>query len=291
MQAIHLTLLCTIGLQFCGSQYQYPVVSVETPESYVCPPASVLASLRDEVLDNVSVVLEELAGELNRSIEEIDLNDTTELNVSECGGYGWRRVAFLNMTDPDQSCPSSWREYSGNSVRFCGRAQSAGASCSSVNYSPDGMEYNEVCGRIIGHQFATPDALDSSISGEIDKPYVDGVSITHGSPRQHIWTLYGAHAEFRCCGQSPPSFVGDNFFCDTGNPSDEPTHYTLQTGHLLWDGESCLGEIHCCAPSSGPWFNTTLPASTTDDIEIRICADQGTSNEDTPLELIEIYVK
>ena len=67
------------------------------------------------------------------------------------------------MTDLDQSCSSAWREYSGDSVRFCGRAQNASASCSSVNYSPDGMEYKEVCGRIIGHQFATPHGLDTSI--------------------------------------------------------------------------------------------------------------------------------
>ena len=67
MQAIFLTLLCTAGQHFCSAQYQYPVVSVETPEGSVCPLASVLASVRDE---------------------EIDLNDTTELNASECGGYG-----------------------------------------------------------------------------------------------------------------------------------------------------------------------------------------------------------
>ena len=57
MQAIHLTLLCTIELQFCGARYQYPVVSVETPEGYVCPPASMFVSVKDEILDNISVIL------------------------------------------------------------------------------------------------------------------------------------------------------------------------------------------------------------------------------------------
>ena len=39
------------------------------------------------------------------------------------------------------------------------------------------------------------------------------------------------------------------------------------------------------------WFNTILTAPTTGDIEIQIFADQRTRDEDTPLGLIEIYVK
>ena len=292
---ILLTILCAIGLQVCSAQYQYPVVSVDTPKDSVCPPAGVLASLRDDIRDNVSVVLQVVAAELNGTIEEIDLNDTTEVFVSECGGYGWRRVAFLNMTDANQSCPNTWREYSQDSFRFCGRQQTNFGSCSSVNYSPDGLNYTEVCGRIIGYQYATPDGRDRFITltpgSEIDELYVDGVSITYGSPRQHIWTLYAGHHEFRCCGSQPPSFVGQNFFCDTGNPAGDPFHYSLHDSHLLWDGDGCTDDIHCCAPSSGPWFNTTLPAPTAEDIEIRICGDQQTTDEDTPLELIEIYVK
>ena len=36
-----------------------------------------------------------------------------------CGPGLWQRVAFLNMSDPSEQCPSAWREYSG--VRVCGR--------------------------------------------------------------------------------------------------------------------------------------------------------------------------
>ena len=36
-----------------------------------------------------------------------------------------------------------------------------------------------------------------------------------------------------------------------------------------------------------PWFCKQLPQTTTDDIEVRICGDQGIANEDTPVELIE----
>ena len=197
------------------------------------------------------------------------------------------------MTDPDQTCPSSWRLYSQDSVRACGRQESDTASCSSVQFSPDGYEYTHVCGRIIGYQFASTDGVQNNI---LNNPYVDGVSITHGTPRQHIWTLSGSHWDGRCCSSTPPSFVQQNYFCDTGNPqavSQTDWQYILYTNSPLWDGIAGCddADASCCAPHSGPWFNTTLTAPTTDDIEIRICGDEGTGNEDTPLELVEIYVK
>ena len=34
-----------------------------------------------------------------------------------------------------------------------------------------------------------------------------------------------------------------------------------------------------------------LPSSSTDDIEVRICGNEGTDNEDTPIELMEIYIQ
>ena len=39
------------------------------------------------------------------------------------------------------------------------------------------------------------------------------------------------------------------------------------------------------------WFSIQLPAPTTDMIEVSICCDENTINEDTPIELIEMYVQ
>ena len=58
--------------------------------------------------------------------------------------------------------------------------------------------------------------------------YIDGVSLTHGQPRQHIWSFaagldeVGSVPQFNCpCTNSgraiPPPFVGNNYFCDTGS--------------------------------------------------------------------------
>ena len=35
----------------------------------------------------------------------------------------------------------------------------------------------------------------------------------------------------------------------------------------------------------------TLPSSTTDDIEVRICGDQSITDEDSPTALVKLYVQ
>ena len=171
-----------------GQLYQLPAVTLETLEDAICPPDSDLETARINIARNVSNILQEIAAEIN--------------TVSECGGSGWRRVAFLNMTDPTQQCPDSWREYDQDSVRACGRQESDIASSSSVEYSPDGVEYTHVCGQIIGYQFGSPDGYSFSHGfytltpgNEINEPYVDGVSVTYGNPRQRIWSLYASFSE------------------------------------------------------------------------------------------------
>ena len=58
----------------------------------------------------------------------------------------------------------------------------------------------------------------------------------------------------------------------------------------LWDGESCVFSI-CCEFNNPPWFTKTLPSTTSDNIELRICIHQVTGTENTPIELIELYVQ
>ena len=83
--------------------------------------------------------------------------------VCGCSGTGgWTRVAYLNMTDPSQQCPSAWtlQTHSSESMRLCGR-ESSSASCKSVTYSTFGMNYSHVCGRVRGYQISTPDAFQN----------------------------------------------------------------------------------------------------------------------------------
>ena len=111
---------------------------------------------------------------------------------------------------------------------------------------------------MIGYQYGRPDGAHSS--RPTDDPYIEGVSITHGSPRQHVWTLINGQHEigrnYCSCNTgsiaSVPSFVGDNYFCESGTASS-PTSQ-LYTDDPLWDGEGCGGdEGPCC--NAPQWYS------------------------------------
>ena len=231
--------------------------------------------------------------------------------LQPCGGStGWRRVAYLNMSDPSQQCPSVWQEIT-TPHRVCGRRSTSG-SCEGLTYPAGSVQYDQVCGRIIGYQSGTPDAFggDATIgpSSSIDSYYLDGVSVTHGSPRQHIWSFAGGLDEgnpgpgyvsypYTCpcvpgSTSGPPLFVGQNYFCESGITQwNTRTHIFWPNGDPLWDGQGCGSTSSCCTFNSPPWFNIQLPSPTTDGIEVRICGNEANHNEDTPIQLMELYVK
>ena len=73
---------------------------------------------------------------------------------------------------------------------MCGRRFIGGSgSCEGVTYSTGSEQYDQVCGRIIGYQRGTPDGFAYGPNVSIDTYYVDGISVMHGFPRQHIWTF------------------------------------------------------------------------------------------------------
>ena len=225
--------------------------------------------------------------------------------ATSCGGSGWRRIAYLNMSDPSQQCPSVWQEIT-TPHRTCGR-RSLFSSCEGLTYSTGSEQYDQVCGRIIGYQLKHPSAFYFSYFGQsISNYHVDGVIVTRGSPRQHIWTFAAGLQELTtsypyetcpCEAGSPsgsriPSFVGQNYFCESGliqYPGNGPFFWS--NGDPLWDGQGCGPTSSCCTFNSPPWFNVTLPSFTTDDIEVRICFTQGARNNDSPIQLMELYVK
>ena len=216
---------------------------------------------------------------------------------------GWVRVANLNMTDPDQQCPENLTlSHTDQPIRLCGRSTDA-PSCDSVTFTTYGVQYRQVCGRVRGYQFASPDGFNCNVRScptNINYPYVDGVSITHGaSPRKHIWTYAAGHDGSRhtsncpCTGSgaSPPVFVGSDYYCESAVNTGSWTN-VLYPNDPLWDGQGCDGlERTCCDPPNLPWFCKELPQSTTDDLEVRICGDENLSNEDTPIDLVQLYIQ
>ena len=82
--------------------------------------------------------------------------------------------------------------YSG--VSFCRVVNNDSYTCSSVNFSTNGADYHKVCAR--GYQKGYPWAFWGRDETEtIDGVYAAGLSITHGSPCQHIWTFATGYSE------------------------------------------------------------------------------------------------
>ena len=220
---------------------------------------------------------------------------TAYCNMDElCGsGRGWTRLAYLDMSDATQNCPSGFRLYQSRGVRVCGRPVTNSGSCVSVQFPSNGISYSQICGRVTGYQYHSPDA---AVRSNINSYYVDGVSITRGSPRQHVWTFINGWSDSYninpCnCNQQPQAFIGNNYFCESGNPTNDANQFF--TSDPLWDGQGCGSlESSCCIVPGIPWFHRDYGSTTTTDyIELRVCGDEGTSNEDSPVGYYEIYIK
>ena len=248
-----------------------------------------------------------LQNNLTHQLERIS-DSLGHLAVYTCGGTGgWRRVVYLDMTDSSTTCPSGW-QLTGYSKRTCGRVSTGSWTCDSATFPVSGGEYTRVCGRIKAYQFGAPAAFYSYHYGyrtTIDSASVDGVSVTHGSPRQHIWTFAAAYSEgnptstWACpCDSSidisVPPFVGEDYFCESGvNEAwgGSSHRFTLHSNDALWDGEDCLPSSTCCSLHNPPYFIKQLTTPTTDDIEARMCLYYSATYANIAVELVELYVQ
>jgi hypothetical protein len=239
----------------------------------------------------------------NESLTRFQLDERiqeklTSLQIQlHCGAGQWHRIAFLNMSDPSQQCPSAWREYNTSGVRACGRMYSTEGSCSNLTYGTGNIVYSRVCGQVIGYQVASPDAFNQRPNSTTN---MDGIIL--GIQQYAIWRFVAGvtessslHRNSNCpCsptgGWEPPSQLGSKYYCESGNPTDSYENNQIFYNDPVWDGQKCEGTC-CTGTDSPPWFSVQLPAPTTDMIEVSICADESTDNEDTPIKLLEIYVQ
>ena len=192
-----------------------------------------------------------------------------------CGSVGgWTRIGYLDMSDATQNCPSGSRYYNTGGVRACGR-----------DTFRNGCSY----------QYGDTDPIDGV--NNINANYLEGVSITCGSPRQHVWSFLAGFTEGstnRCpcaTGSSVTvrSFMGNNYFCESGNPNSGWSR-TLYTADPLWDGQNCRSnEAPCC--NGLPWFHRDYGStSSTESLELRICSDDAYI-ENSPISYLEFYIK
>ena len=292
MKAYSYVVLCLLHILYAEGQpmvedpVRVPGKVLRGSAAGTCPSDQNLMDAKNELRQNISAIL----------------TDIRSSNTS-CGGTpGWRRVGYLDMTDPSQSCPSglALKAYSG--LRLCGRATNS-AGCWSTFYNTGSSQYSRVCGRVRGYQLGNTGAFHGTQRIGLDSHYVAGVSLTHGQvgSRTHVWTMAAGVTEVNnnyrselcpCAGGTtpPPSFVGSNYFCESGLHTAWDNQYldTFFPDTPLWDGLNCVSS--CCQFNNPPYFTKTLPAPTNDDIELRICKTRPQAY-DSPIDQLELYVQ
>ena len=227
-----------------------------------------------------------------------------DMEGTNCGGQGgWMRVAHVNMSQSGASCPEGLEQKVLSELRLCGQNSSG---CQETVFSTLGIGYSQVCGQLRGYQDGAPDAFlayNENNNFTINEAYVDGVSITYGGPAtKHIWTYANGLSLQRdeqpttlcpCTDGSTaqvPPYVGNDYYCETGYNNNGFNH-SFFPDDPLWDGHQCVGtEVPCCTNPNMPWFIKTLNETTTEDVKLRVCNDQGVADEQTLLQLISIFV-
>ena len=239
------------------------------------------------------------------------------------------RAAYINMTE-NTTCPQGLNDtnvsYSGDNYQVCPsnhyrlcpnritkhmciRSHTDKYDCSSVPVQMHGVSYTKVRGQARGYQYRnTPAFRGSQYDGKgyryarpltPDDTYVSGLSVTYGSPRQHIWTFAAGWSKnhryitTNCpCAKYPgldePDFVGEKYFCESGNPGRVEHKPRWHLSDPLWDSQGCVPGSNCCK-RGGPWFSTTV-TETSDDIEVRMCHYFDNRTENIGIDLLEIYI-
>ena len=221
----------------------------------------------------------------------------------QCGGHkgGWTRVIQFDTSQGDP-CPSGWTLITtpGANPRNVCRSGIAD-ECHSAIFTTYNISFYKICGQARGYQKGNTNAFGRVAGDSIDGAYVDGLSITLGNPRKHVWTYAigisdsgsGTISYCPCAsraGVDPPSFVGDHYYCESGDTGGDNSaaYYTTDP---VWDGLDCSVSVNCCAQPDMPWFLRQFTTAQEAFIEARICRNENFSNEDTLVESMELYIQ
>ena len=227
-----------------------------------------------------------------------------QMNTNNCGNItgAWMRVAYINMTNENNTCPQGLAYTNASSTRMCTRSHTNRVDCTSVTFPTHGVPYTKVCGRARGYQYWSTNAFynyHNESRTTLDSAYLSGLSVTYGSPtRNHIWSFAVGRSKdydnpsLNCpCalypGPAAPPFVGDSYFCESGNTGFTVNQWSL--ADPLWDSQGCAINSSCCS-RGGPWFTTTLSQKVMDDIEVRVCHSNEAFYENIGVDQLEIFV-
>ena len=119
--------IATVSSVVCQELYRnYSLSSIELTGAGFCP---FTHELREKIKKDIDLFI-------NNSIVPRFFNNHGSCH---CGSIGWRRVAYLNMSDPTQTCPPAW-ELITTPRRSCARPSNATTrSCYSVMFTVEGI--------------------------------------------------------------------------------------------------------------------------------------------------------
>ncbi|CAJ1426414.1 unnamed protein product [Effrenium voratum] len=211
---------------------------------------------------------------------------------------GW--VEVLNV-DPSAGCPADWQLDSGTSgAQVCVRSGFPGSSVqvdvvqalAQAGHVKGRRIYDSIAGTLQIYQKGSTDAFQQGtrdLSSVESSDYVDGMSVTIGAPRTHIFTLAlgtsydtalgtagmcpcGVETQSVQCGGDPvPAFLsGEEHLCDSG---------TVGSASLAWGARLV---------SAG--FGPTALGATTQTLEVRLMCDSVSSNEDVGVLQLSVSV-
>lgn len=205
---------------------------------------------------------------------------------------GWTNA--LDFDSIRDSCPAPWQA-AGTKQHVCIDGTMTGMSA--INVGSPIASFREVMTTVIGFQRGSTDGFHPRA---IEDAYVDGLSITAGSPRRHIASYGVGFNEFGGCGsgkcacpclggQPAPQFMAENSWrCESGSLGS-PMDNAVFFADPLFDGAEI--DDKCAKDASADPIVTEFPPATAPEFEARLMTDEPTQGEGMALYRLELWVR
>jgi len=186
----------------------------------------------------------------------------------------WTRVAYLNL----DNCPPGTKAKVFHGKKTClveRDKEYLNGNCTEIVYPISQKDsYSKICGKIQGYSVGTLDGIVFKSVTDVNRFYVDGVSVVTGNT--HVWTLVAG----KCLANKIPQFVGTHWGCTDVGICHKIGKFCHE--HILW--------VNPRHDSNRQWFNRESLQGASN-ITVRVCRDQNPDDEDIALKEIELYIK
>ena len=184
----------------------------------------------------------------------------------------WTRVAKLNNCNGVPLCFDNLTVSNITNTSGCVAMNITTPGCASVTFStPPGLSYSHICGIVQGVAYNTPDGFKNG-AHIYNTTYVDGITfiLPKEQPIRHVFTFsaYGGAGKTLPCSNNVPEFVHEDYQC-----------------MVTVRNSTCPITEKC-----SPFFHRDLGKLTSGDIEMRICRDQDSDDEEIILKDLELYI-